>query len=247
MTKALQLFKKVTVTKVIIVLVLLVIVWVTYTKFVKPSTQKPTYQTAKVERGILVSTISGSGTVTSANSAQVTTSVSGTVSKVYVKDGDEVKSGQVLAEVELDSESRQNYTQALSSYQSAKNSVESATSTSQTLKSSMIAAQQAFIKQVLNKGKDEDNPLYLQLNADKKAAEAKYNNQVNVIAQAKTALASAWYSLQQVSPLIYAPASGTVTGLSLQVGSVISSQKNSSNITVSSRIANVITSASPRS
>lgn len=216
-----------------------------YVKFFKTSKQTISYKTSKVEKGTLISAISGSGTVTSTNSAQVSTSVSGTVTKVYVKDGDAVKSGQVIAEIDLDQESKQNYMQALSSYQSAKNSLETAKISNQSLKAEMVAAQQNFITQVLNKGKDDDNPLYIELNAKKKASEAKYANQENVIKQAETSLSSSWYSLRQSSPVIYAPATGKITGFSLQVGSVITSQKNSSNITVSSRIANVLTSATP--
>ena len=55
-------------------------------------------------------------------------------------------------------------------------------------------------------------------------AEAKYKSQQKTIEQAKLALNSVWYSYQQASPIIYAPISGTVSGLSLQIGSVINSQ-----------------------
>jgi len=67
-----------------------------------------------------------------------------------------------------------------------------------------------------------------------------------VVNQAQTALNSAWLSYQQTSPTIYAPISGTVTGLSLQVGSVIASTSSNSNTTqTSTKIASVKTKAIP--
>ena len=74
------------------------------------------------------------------------------------------------------------------------------------------------------------------------ATEAKYKNQQAVIAQAQTALNSASLSLQAASPIITAPISGKVSGLSLQIGSVLSS---SSSDTSSQKIASIQTEATP--
>ena len=77
------------------------------------------------------------------------------------------------------------------------------------------------------------------------ASEAKYKIQQNTIAQAQTSLNNAWSSYQQVSPVIYAPISGTVNGLSLQIGSVITAQSNTSGTSTSQKIASILTDATP--
>lgn len=61
-----------------------------------------TYTTGTVTKGTLVISVSASGTTSSANRNAVTTAVSGTVKKVYVKDGDAVRAGQTLMTVTLD-------------------------------------------------------------------------------------------------------------------------------------------------
>ena len=110
----------------------------------------------------------------------------------------------------------------------------------------MLTAQDAFVKGALNKNKDPDSLVYKQLEYAKKNAEDKYNQQENVINQAELSLASASLSLQNYSPTIYAPISGTITGLSLQEGSVIPAQAVSSGTqTLSQNIAVITTSKFP--
>ena len=53
--------------------------------------QQPQYQTAKVEKGTIVWTVSASGSVVSANIFEVTTQATGMVKKVYVADGEKRK------------------------------------------------------------------------------------------------------------------------------------------------------------
>ena len=60
--------------------------------------------TEKAVSGNIVSGISASGTIQTANYLAVTTSVNGIVSKVYVKEGDQVIKGQNIMEITLDSE-----------------------------------------------------------------------------------------------------------------------------------------------
>src|SRR3989344_5428159 len=73
----------------------------------KNKTAAPTYQTAQVEKGTLVASVSVSGQVSSANSAEVTTQSSGVVKAVSVKDGDTVKAGDTIAQLDLDLIGRQ--------------------------------------------------------------------------------------------------------------------------------------------
>jgi RND family efflux transporter MFP subunit len=236
------------IVRIITILVVIGMGWLVYSTFFKPKAAQTQYQTAKVQRGPLVATVSASGQVSSANNTPVVTQVTGTITKIFVKNGDQVKSGSPIATIQLDQTSMQKYIQQLSTYQSAKNSLVSAQATKSSLKNDMIIAQQNFIKNALDKGKDHDSPTYQELSSLKSAAEAKYNNQDNVITQVQTSLTNAAMSLQQVSPTINAPISGTITGLAYQEGSVIPAQaisSTSSNQVTSQNIATITTSAFP--
>jgi multidrug efflux pump subunit AcrA (membrane-fusion protein) len=50
---------------------------------------------------------------------------------------------------------------------------------------------------------------------------------------------------QQASPIIYAPITGTITGLSLQTGTIIASSQSSTGTATSTKIANITTAAKP--
>lgn len=233
--------------KLMIAAVIIAGSWYGYSRLKVNSQQSVQYQTAVAEKGTLVVSVTASGQVSTANSASITTQASGVVKKVLVKNGQIVKAGAPIAEIELDRSAQQKYAQALSSYQSAKNSLDSATATLWTLQSKMFAANQKLITDAVARDLAKGDPTYIQQDADWLASEANYKNQQNVIAQARTATNNTWLSLQQSSPTIYAPISGTVTGLSLQVGAVISSQNDSSSDTTSSsnKVASITTTASP--
>lgn len=111
---------------IVIILVLSLAGYFGWRIVVKKSSPEVTYQTAKVERGTLVETVTASGTVSSANNTPIVTLVTGKITKLYVKNGDEVKAGAKIADLELDQSSNQKYIQQLASYQNAVNSLESA-------------------------------------------------------------------------------------------------------------------------
>lgn len=69
------------------------------------------------------------------------------------------------------------------------------------------------------------------------AAEAKYNNQKAVIVQAQTAVASAYLSYQQSSPIITAPIAGKVSDITFVAGMDLTDQSTSVNTNVSQRVA----------
>ena len=205
--------------------------------------EKAQYQTARAEKGTLIVSISTSGQVSSANNTSVTTQASGVVAKVYAQNGQLVKVGDKIAELELDLDGKLRSTQAWASYQGAKNNLESAKSTLYTLDSSMWAANRIFVNDALARGLLVYDPTYIQESDNWLAAEAKYINQSNVVNQSQTSVNSAWLSYQQVSPIIYAPISGTVTGLSLQKGIVLVAQSTTSGSASSQKIASIKTDA----
>lgn len=242
-------------TKLIILAIIISIGWFTIPKFLNTKSKQPQYQTAKAEKGTLTIIVTASGQVSQANSATVDTKASGVVSKIYVENGQKVKTGDKIAEIDMDLEGKQRASSAWSSYQSARNTLENARISYFTLQSDMltkwksymdIAQSSTYQNSDSSPKKDARQlPQFMSTSDDWLATEAKYKNQENVVAQAQTALNSVWLSYQQTSSTVYAPISGTVTGLSLQIGSVLTAQSNSSGTSTAQKIASIQTGASP--
>ncbi len=241
--------------KILIVLGILLLVGLAVKHISSTKGSTPTYQTAKVEKGPLVVSVSVSGQVSSANSAEVTTQASGVVKQVFVKDGDIAQAGDKIAELDLDLTGRQRAQLAYASYQSAQNNLDTARANLYSSGSTMLTEWQQYMDKAQNStyenADDTPNTANRQLTDfvitqnDWLASEAKYKVQQQAIVQAQSAVSAAWYSYQQTSATIVAPISGTVTGLSLQRGNVITAQTNSSGGSSSQRIASVKTDAPP--
>lgn len=255
MKKLLQMFANLNLLKKgLVVLVIGIVAWFGVHALTNTSTS-PVYQTEQAEKGTLVVAVSVSGQVSSANSAEVTTQASGVVKTVYVKDGDAVKAGQKIADLDLDLTGQQRSQQAYASYQSAQNNVDSAKANLYTSQTTLLTEWESYMAKAQNSTYEnpDDSPNtgnrqltdFVITQDEWLASEAKYKVQQNAILQAQTALSSAWYSYQQSSASIVAPISGTITGLSLQPGSVITAQTNSSGGSSSQRIASVKTDAPP--
>lgn len=219
----------------LMVIAALVIGYFGYNKFSNSSTT-PTYQTATAEKGTLVSSLTESGTVTSLNNSAVLSDATGVVTKLYVKEGDIVKSGQKIAELELDQDSKQKYLSASANYQSAKNALASAQASSYSANTTMWVAHEKLMSDAVARSLAAEDPTMIMQNSDWNSAELKYKTSLDSIKQAQTSLSSASLALRQSSPTIFAPISGTVTGLTLQMGSVR---------TTSSKIASITTTAAP--
>lgn len=240
--------------KLAIIVVILTLGWFGLRPlFVKSS--KTTYTTDIATKGTLITTVTASGNVSSANSASVTTQTSGVVNKIFVKNGDAVKSGDPIAQVDLDMNGQQRATQALATYQSAKNQLASAQASMFSLQSTMFSKWKIYTD--IAENSTNQNPdgspntsnrtltQFTTVQDDWRAAEAQYANQQNVVTAAQTSVNSAWASYQQTSPTIYAPISGVISGLSLQVGSVLTAQTSSTGNSTAQRIANIKTEATP--
>jgi multidrug efflux pump subunit AcrA (membrane-fusion protein) len=247
--------KRSLITKIIIVVAVVGVAWFTVPKLLGNKSQQPQYQTAQAEKGTLTIVVTASGQVSAANSATVDTKASGVVSKIYVENGQGVKTGDKIAEIDLDLEGKQRASSAWSSYQSAKNSLETAKTSYYTLQSDMLTKWKTYMdiaQSSLYQNSDgspkvdtRQLPQFMSTDDDWLATEAKYKQQENVIAQVQTALNSAWLSYQQTSSTVYAPIPGTVTGLSLQIGSVLTAQSNTSGTSTAQKIASIQTDASP--
>lgn len=223
--------------KLLLILVaFLMVVVFGWQRFISSKVQQPQYQTAQVEKGIIVSTVSASGQIMLANIINITTQASGGVKQVFVSEGDKVVAGQNIAEIELDLQGLQRNASAWSSYLSAKNNLETAQINLNTLNSQMWSTQQKFIKDAVARGLATDDPTYIQQNSDWLAAEAKYKNQQAIISQVQAALNSAWFSFQTTSPIITAPIAGKINNITAVAGITISSQGESA---ASSKIATI--------
>lgn len=231
-----------------IFLILLVGGWFAWARFFGSSSNQTAtaVQTAQVEKGTLVVSVTSAGQVSANNSRSISTTVTGVVKNVFVENEQTIKSGEKIAEIELDQESQQAYSQALASYQSAKNNLASAQAKMNSLQAALFKANQTFMN---GKGSDDtpdtSDPNYIQENATWLQAEADYKNQTAVIAQAQTALNSAAQSLKLSSPIIYAPIGGKISGLSLLQGTVLSGGSSSSETSTGQTIASVVTTATP--
>ncbi|HZQ29618.1 MAG TPA: efflux RND transporter periplasmic adaptor subunit [Patescibacteria group bacterium] len=182
--------------------------------------QSPTYETQKAQVGTLISSVSASGQVAALSGMAVTTQASGIVSNIYVKDGDTVIAGQPIAWINLDSSGLIKKTQALNTYLASQADLNS-------LQAAMFKANQTFLNDKGSSATPSDtqkqDPVYIEENANWLAAEAAYKNQQLVISQA-------WLSYQQVSDVVYAPISGTVSGLAVQVGSYLAPSSSTTSV-----------------
>jgi len=110
----------------IVIAILIVIIgsWGIFGRSSKTSSNKTTITTYTVQRGDLLVTVSGSGTLEAERSLDIVSKVSGTV--IYViEEGKKVKAGDILVKVDP-TDYQISYNQALISYKNAENSYEQA-------------------------------------------------------------------------------------------------------------------------
>jgi len=213
---------------------------------------KVTYQTATVEKGTLMTSISASGTITSGDTTYITSGATGIVNKVYVKNGDTVKKNQKLAELTLDDVGQETQTTAWNNYQKALVGVKNAQTQKESDSITVMQKKDALDDAETTKRDGHSGGWNPQTNnpytnnelliVDKQYEEAiaTYNAAISNssisntnIALANAKASAAYRSYQQVCSTIYAPASGLLNNLTLAPGVVIGSTSSSS-ITVSS-------------
>lgn len=218
-------------------------------KIFAPTSSKPRYQTAQVERGIIVSSVSASGQVITTGRMPVLSQASGQVSEVFVKNGQSVVAGQKILSLNLDPSATQKNASALSSYLSSKNQLSSAQANMFSTQSTMFSKWKTFKDLAESAAYDSQEERALaQFHIAEKdwlAAQSNYKNQQSVVAAAQAGLSSAWLSFQQTSPDLVAPASGIVEDLTYVPGMIISSSVSTSGIIQSQTIASIVSDVSP--
>lgn len=214
--------------KIIILIIIILVVGIGGYKYLNSKQQQPNYQTTVVEKGTLVTSISASGQIIN-GSVSITTQASGVINNVYVKNGDNVVQGQKIAEITFDAQSQQKQAAAWASYLQAKNSLDSANNSINTLQNLAFVANQKLINDAVARGLATTDPTYIEENSSWLAAEANYKNQQNVINQTQVSVNSAWLAYQQISSTITAPVAGIISGLTIAPGSAISSSTSTTN------------------
>lgn len=209
-------------------LAIILVVIVVVVRIRAAASGKVQYQTATVAKGTVVSTISASGKVLTTNTLSISTQASGVVKKVFIKDGDKVTAGQVLAEIELDSDGTLANAKAYASLISAQNGVNSANNNYRSTQASLAV----IYDQV--KGHDTDETLVQKETRTK--AEVSNDNAYDQTKSAQANFVSASYSYRLTSPIITAPFSGVVGSVGIVEGMVLSSSTSTTNIN-SQRVA----------
>ena len=226
---------------------LLITGWFISSKVFVSKSNKPQYQTAVAQKQTLVSSVSVSGTVSSASSASITTQATGVVSSVNFKNGDYVNQGDAIATITLDQASQQKQAAAWASYLSAQNSLNSANAQLFSIRSVKYTNWQAYMNFATSGNyntPDQQNTSQYQTALNNwLAAEANEKNQQGVISQTQASVNSAWLSYQQTSSTITAPISGTVSNLKIASGTPLlaptTASSSSNNSTVAQTIGNV--------
>ncbi|OGM11825.1 hypothetical protein A2Z22_00065 [Candidatus Woesebacteria bacterium RBG_16_34_12] len=218
---------------IFLVLIIVIGVLIRYA-FIKSKAGKVTYETAKVEKGTLITSVSATGPVTTSNIQEVTTQASGVVKKMYVEDGQKVFKGQIVTEIELDLVGEQRNASSYASYLNAVKGVNSANNSVRQAKASLEYTYDQI------KGHDTDETL--QMKDTRTKAEVAYDNAYDGLKTANASLVSAQYSFNQTSPIIKAPSSGVIN-LSVAQGSQISA--GSSQDASNQRIATITTEGTP--
>lgn len=202
------------------------------------SNQAVSYQTETAEKGTLVSSISSSGTITQGSSLAITSQATGVVSKVYVKNGDQVVAGQRIADITPDLNSQQNMASAWASYVSASNNLKNAENNVRNTQASLDKTlDDIHLFQYGNGGFDNvgsANETMTQ-REERTSKEVALNNAQNSLSTARSQIVSAWLAYQQTSTTITAPLSGTVSGMTISEGSAISGTTSGSSSTPSSQ------------
>ena len=218
-------FKKIGLIKQI--LIIGVLVGGVYLVYPKSSNTAVTYETETVKLGSVTQIIANTGEIVNTDRADVTSTINGIVTELYVTNGDVVKKDQPLYKV-ASTATAEERTKAYSAYLSAKNSLESAKTTKYSLESTMWAANSTFIHDAVDLDKAETSTEYIQTNRDWLAAQKKYLDQDQAIAGSQASLSSAWYAYQAtIDGVVKAPIAGTVANVSVAAGQAVNTTDTS--------------------
>lgn len=203
------------------------------------------FQTAKVERGNIISTLTESGTVTAVSQTAVSSPTDGVISEVYVKNGDVVAAGQNLFKVTSTATAKEKAT-AYAAYLSAVNNAQTALQNKESLQAQLETARKAVIDaqsavDTLNNNLNNSYPnpatkqSYTQNEIESiksslttaqknfSVTETKYKQAGTSIGATASSQEVAWLNYQATQDsVVTAPIAGTVANFSAAVGNNVS-------------------------
>jgi HlyD family secretion protein len=217
---------------------------------VRTNTTSTEYKTEPVKRATITSTLVESGNVVASNQTDVYSTVTGTVSEVYVKNGDIVSAGQELFKVVSSSSDKEKAT-AYASYLSAVNAQKVAEQNKMSLLATLERDQQAIYNaqnDVNYKDANTKNPktnadytdlekqsIDSALEAAKKtqATDQKKYDEAGSSIDAAKAQVNATYTAYRATQddVITSSSDGTVGNVTIIVGSSVSAQSSASTST----------------
>lgn len=241
--------------QVAVVVVILVIAGFLYTTLTKKQTATTTTQTATVEKGSVIATVSESGNVSTDNQTNISSPTDGVVQEVYVKNGDIVVAGQNLFRVKSTATEQEkasayaSYLSALNNTQTAQQSKQASQASLESARKSVLDAQSAVdsMEKNLSTGQEytqnEKDSMYSALTSAKQnftATETKYKQSDTAIGVASANQSSAWLNYQATQDTtVTAPIAGTVANFSATVGTAVTGTgTNNSSTTNSSSESN---------
>ena len=235
--------------KVVLVIIIIALGYSGYSVSQK-STTTTTYATTTVAKDTFVSSISVSGSISSGNTTNISTKASGTVSAVFVANGDTVKKGQKIMEITLDSDGIEERSSAYASYLKAQENVVSKIKEKNDLEIEVWSKKQAILdaqedqdyknNHTTNPSTNQDytdaekNQIDLavtQAKQDFDVTAEKFKNADSAISNARVEASSTYLDYQNVSGIITAPADGIINNLTLTKGSTLAASTTQSTST----------------
>ena len=126
-------FKWIIMKKIIVIPIILILGTLAYSFLVGNQTEQARYLTESVTRGNIEKTVVASGSISSVNEVDVGAQVSGKITKLYVTLGQDVKKGELIADIDSTTQLNNLNTKkaALASYQAQLKAKETALSVAQ--------------------------------------------------------------------------------------------------------------------
>ncbi|HRN69707.1 MAG TPA: efflux RND transporter periplasmic adaptor subunit [Candidatus Woesebacteria bacterium] len=216
-------FKKASLKKKIFIIILVIIIVVIIASQFR--NDKPDYNTAQVKRADITQIVDESGVIKISSQTEIYSPTNGIIEDIYIKNGDQVTTGQDLFKVQSTATQQEQQT-AYANYLTALNSLNAAKSNLNLLQADMFAKWDTF-KELAESDyyeNDDGTPKYEQralpeFHIPEKewlAAEQKYKDQQQVIAQAQAQVTASWLTYQATqTAIVKSTADGTISNLSV--------------------------------
>ncbi|HRA30098.1 MAG TPA: efflux RND transporter periplasmic adaptor subunit, partial [Acinetobacter johnsonii] len=214
---------------VIAVLCVAVLAYVAWTYF-KPKQEQPQYISESVTRGDLENTVLATGTLDATKLVSVGAQVSGQVQKMYVQLGDEVKQGQLIAQI--DSTTQEN------SFKTAEANIKNLQAQRLQQEASLNEAQLAYKRQQQMYAQDATSKAELEsAEASYKTAQAQIKAIDAQIESAKVTKSTAQTNIGYTR--IVAPTDGTVVAIVTEEGQTVNANQSAPTIVKIAKLQNM--------